>query len=285
MTSTEVFPDWKSLRARHHMCVILKVLTSCLLFIQFQTQLHAAMPLEQNPTFRVPDDVGDAYKLALRHDEAGEYHRELDILQGIQSKHRNFIPIYWDIAVVDYKLHKYHEAIRSMKVYLLYRPAETDALNAVAICYMELKDYQNAIDTYNGALKIDSQNCKLLTNRGKAFLEKGQFEKAVNDFKRVLTIDRDYKYGYTMVGLAYLRLKKVDEAINEFNQAIRTDDADVSALTLQAVCYYGKGKNEMAEKNMAMCYKLFPKQEAFLKEKVEWESLILSGKLVIRYDE
>ncbi len=259
------------------------IVTFVVLFVRFsENDVNGDSPKVHNPTSIIPDDVVQLYLTAQARLEEGEYEKVIGILQSILSKHPNFIPAHLDIGMVRFRMKDYKGAIESLKVFLDYEPSHLGGLDFLGVCYAGIGDYESTIDTYNKAIRISSKNCDLIMNRGKAFFETGRFEKAAEDFKLVLKINRHYKSAHTMLGYANLRLKNVPDAMREFDEAIRSDEKDVLALVLQAVCYDYKGDENRSRSILKTCYKFHPKKD--VEDRYETERQILSGKLVIQYN-
>ncbi|MHB8596837.1 MAG: tetratricopeptide repeat protein [Ktedonobacteraceae bacterium] len=68
---------------------------------------------------------------------------------------------------------------------------------SLAICsgnaYSALKEYQRAIENFDRAIFLNSQNASAYYNRGNAFYNLQEYQRAIADYDRALAIDPNYK--------------------------------------------------------------------------------------------
>jgi tetratricopeptide (TPR) repeat protein len=57
------------------------------------------------------------------------------------------------------------------------------------LIYHKRGDYQQAVDDYNGAIRIDEHNVQAYHNRSIAFADMGEFERAVKDSEEVARLE------------------------------------------------------------------------------------------------
>jgi len=86
-------------------------------------------------------------------------------------------------------------------------------------CYLELKDFSNAVDSFNKGLK-DKWSYQ---NLGKAYFGLSNYEAAVVNFNKVIEIDANYKWAYQEKGKSLFSLKKYQEAEDCFSKVIEID--------------------------------------------------------------
>ncbi len=86
---------------------------------------------------------------------------------------------------------RYAEGKEAFLKALEFGASETDTLNELAICLMELGDYRESRKRLSEALKQEPENVKIISNLGILALKENQKEEAIGFFKTVLEIEPD----------------------------------------------------------------------------------------------
>jgi tetratricopeptide (TPR) repeat protein len=108
------------------------------------------------------------------------------------------------------------------------------------------EQYGEAIEHYESAVRLYDDS----TNRfslGQAYLATGRFGDAENQFQKIVQRGGlESRNGYFGLGQAYKAQKKYGEAINQFERAISKDRDFYSAYTEMGYTYADMGENEKA---------------------------------------
>ena len=91
------------------------------------------------------------------------------------------------------RLGNYFEARDAFKRAIEIGPPETDALNELAICLMELGDYKNSRIYLGQALRKEPENVKIISNMGILSIKEKKIDEAEGFFLTVLEIDPEDK--------------------------------------------------------------------------------------------
>lgn len=78
----------------------------------------------------------------------------------------------------------------------------------MALCYLKLKEYNEAKSAATAAIALDPNNEKGLFRRGQALVYLGQPETAMNDFKKVLELEPNNKAAQTQLACCQKTLKE-----------------------------------------------------------------------------
>ena len=100
--------------------------------------------------------------------------------------------------------------------------------------WYDKNNYNNAIDDYNKAIKINKNYTLAFYNRGFAKIKKGEYDSAIEDYSKVVTIDESYVGAYVVRGSIYKFKEKSPLALEDYNKAISID-------TYFANAYYNRG--------------------------------------------
>ena len=94
--------------------------------------------------------------------------------------------------------------------------------------YKKLKMNEEAIKSYQSALKIRPKNAEVYNNMGNVFYEKGDLEASISSFQKSIEIKPDYAEAYNNMGNALHDKGELKAAIESYKQAtkIRPDYAD-----------------------------------------------------------
>lgn len=111
--------------------------------------------------------------------------------------------------------------------------------------YVELKDYEKAIDDFDHAINIDPKNADAYLHRGHAYLQSLEFKLAVEDYAKAVELNpRDdsfhHQLGYALMFKAVLDDNKAEGmwlAIKSFTRALELNPANSETLELRAKAY------------------------------------------------
>jgi tetratricopeptide (TPR) repeat protein len=197
---------------------------------------------------------------------------------------------------------KYSDAIAPLKDAIKKAPTDggpgtADAAhNALGIAYRMLSRYDDAIEEFSEALKLNAElgdayfrrgicwyykdeyplaqadfedaaattekerdRTRPLTWKGMTLVRQGLVRDAVNVYSEALRYDNAYAAAHINRGLAYLSLKEYPKAIADFDQAIRSTPKDASLYFKRGVAQSGSGDWTAAVKSYSEAIRLNPK--------------------------
>lgn len=96
--------------------------------------------------------------------------------------------------------------------------------------------YEEAIQAYDEALKINPQNANVWNNKGTALRNLGKDDEAIKAYGEALKIDPQFAIAWDNKGNALGILGRYDEANKAFNEALKINPQYADA-------WYGKGNN------------------------------------------
>jgi tetratricopeptide (TPR) repeat protein/streptogramin lyase len=106
--------------------------------------------------------------------------------------------------------------------------------------------YQEAIEWYDKALRIDPNNVSALYGKGLALYNLGKSQEALEWYDKALRIDPNYLYALNNKGLILNSLHKSQEAIEYLDKALRLHPNDVDALNNKGVSHHNLGRYQEA---------------------------------------
>lgn len=123
----------------------------------------------------------------------------------------------------------------------------SEVYSAIGGCYLELGDYEEAIDTYKKSLDEDSSSVSGWVNLGVAYRQNGDLEGAEECYTKALDIDPEYAELRSSLGTLYIIKNEPEKAIAEFDKAIELDPSLAVAHGNAAMAYAMTGDFERAE--------------------------------------
>jgi len=133
---------------------------------------------------------------------------------------------------------QYDEAINEFSEALKLNPDKARAYWSRADAYVQKYRYDEAISDYNEAIKLDTNFALLYKNRGKAYLFKGQLDEAISDCNDAIRIKPSYADAYVIRGQAYRIKGQYDQAITDCTEAIRLDPDFSDAYYARGLAYH-----------------------------------------------
>jgi tetratricopeptide (TPR) repeat protein len=128
--------------------------------------------------------------------------------------------------------------------------------------HREKGQFDQAVDDFTKALKIDPKEANAYFYRGIAYGEKRQFDQAIDDFTEALKIAPKGVGAYYYRGIAYTKKGQFDWAIDDFTKALEIDPRGADAYFNRGVAYYFKGEydksREDIKKAQDLGYKVSP---------------------------
>ena len=107
------------------------------------------------------------------------------------------------------------------------------ALNS-GLDHFSLGEYQQAIEDYDEAIRLDSQHPTGYSNRGFAYHLRGEYQRAIEDYDEAIRLDPQNVVHYYSRGAAYGELDRYKLARDDYDEAIRLDPQE-------AIIYYSRG--------------------------------------------
>ncbi|MBD3879512.1 MAG: tetratricopeptide repeat protein [Quinella sp. 1Q5] len=132
-----------------------------------------------------------------------------------------------------YYAKNYQEAI---KLYdeLLNFGGNASVYNNRGNAYLDLKQYERAIQDYDKAIQLNPNHEMAYNNRGLAYGKLGQKDKEIQDYESAIKLNPNYAGSYYNRGGYYLELKQYERAIQDYSKAI-----ELNPILYQA--YYNRG--------------------------------------------
>lgn len=131
--------------------------------------------------------------------------------------------------------------------------------------YIELHRYQQAINEYNLAIKINSQDADVHYNRGIAYSKAGSHhEEAIKDFRSAIELKPQFSKAYNNLGNELRYTGRYEEAAMNFNKAIELDPQMGEAYYNLGLLYLKFGNTKHASTYLNKAHSLGIRQAKYL---------------------
>ena len=153
---------------------------------------------------------------------------------------------------------KYDEAIEDYNEAIKLNPHYARSYKNRGLAYYTKGDISRAIDDYTKAIELDPDNAYVYNNRGTAYSEKGEFSLALKDLNRAIELKPDLAEAYFYRGVTYYRNGDVNFAIEDYNTAIKLRYDYARAYNNRGIAYRDKGDVEHAIEDYSKAIELYP---------------------------
>ena len=115
------------------------------------------------------------------------------------------------------------EAIDYLKKYIDKNPYSEIAWHQKGRLYYGLKDYKNAVRSFEFATYIDDEFVGAFMENGKALERLKRYEEAIENYNRTIELDDPTSYALLRIGKCYERLGNKVEALKYYNKTVHED--------------------------------------------------------------
>jgi len=127
-------------------------------------------------------------------------------------------------------------------------PDNAEALYYRAICFEKLEKYKECIQDLSILLEMKEYGQdELLNNRGRSYMQLNNYEAALNDYNKAIKLEPHFAIYRFDRAFLYQENGKNKEAIEDYNVVLKLDPQDCVAMTNRGEAYYAIGDKEKAK--------------------------------------
>lgn len=138
-------------------------------------------------------------------------------IRPVYSEARN------NLAVNYLEMKRWSDAIQQLKLVsedIFYSHQDTAAVN-LGLAYLGKGDYQKALAIYRSALASYPRDPLVRLNLGRVYFALEKLDWAIIEYKKALEFNSSYANAYYHLALAHMKLKDNKAAVAAFNQVVR----------------------------------------------------------------
>ena len=156
---------------------------------------------------------------------------------------------------------EYENAIVSYDKAIKQKTDYADAYYNRGVTYGKLGESEKAIADYSKAIELKPDYAKAYNNRGCTYDDLGESEKAIADYSKAIELKPDYAVAYNNRGTIYSRIGESEKAIADYSKAIELKPGYAEAYYNRGVIYAGLGESEKAIADYSKVIELNPKDK------------------------
>ncbi len=152
----------------------------------------------------------------------------------------------------------YDQAIQDYGQAIRLNPGHAIAFSNRGVAYARKGNYDRAIQDYDQAIRLNPTNADAFSNRGVAYRRKEDYDRAIQDYDQAIRLNPKHTSAWYNRGNAYRRKGDYDRAIQDYDQAIRLNPNHVNAFSNRGVAYGRKGDYDRAIQDYDQAIRLNP---------------------------
>ena len=141
---------------------------------------------------------------------------------------------------------KFQEALDYYKQSLKNNPEYITAYINLAECYRSLKDYDNALQNIDIALRNVPNNFNIINTKGEILLDQHKTKEAMELFMQTIKLNNQFAQGYINIGNCYGMVQDYDNAIVNLKKALELNPDNPEIYRKLGLSYQNKGDNATA---------------------------------------
>ena len=202
--------------------------------------------------------IEEADALAMKELSVKNAHAAADIYDLILTRVPGQAGVYNNRGVALHTMKQYGEALASYDKAIALRADYAEAHNNRGTALHEMERYNEALVSYDKAIALNPNYANAYSGRGSTLHALKQNDDALASFDQAITLRPDFAEAYNNRGNILQDLKRFDDALASFDKAIalRPDDAD--ARNNRGIILMNKGHMQEAEEMFSKALALKP---------------------------
>jgi predicted O-linked N-acetylglucosamine transferase (SPINDLY family) len=141
------------------------------------------------------------------------------------------------LGVIAYQTGKYHIAIELIGQAIGINPKIASYHSNLALALHELKQFDDAVASYDNSITLNSDYAEAFYNKGNALYALNKLDDAVKSYCKAIEIKNDFAEAYSNLGLTLQGLKNLETAIANYDKAITIKPDYVEAYSNRGIAF------------------------------------------------
>ena len=167
----------------------------------------------------------------------------------------------------------YQQAINYYTEAVKLNAIDHESYNNRANIYMDQNNFSAAIVDYKQALIVKPDYYVALDNMGALYARRSMFDSALYYFTKVLEQKPDYKPTYSNRAITFMSLKRYEEAIKDWQRFLSYQPNDPDVTNTIGECYRMLGNNQEAVRYITTAIQLDPQPSYFVNRSYAYKNL------------
>jgi len=125
----------------------------------------------------------------------------------------------------------------------------------------EAQNDPKALQYYNGALEVESNNIQVLHAKAYFLQNNGEISEAQKLYKKIIQLDRNYMDAPLNSGILYLEQDSINQAFEQFNILVENVPQNPMGYYYRGICHEQLGRIEAAQEDYNNALRLNPNYE------------------------
>jgi tetratricopeptide (TPR) repeat protein len=117
----------------------------------------------------------------------------------------------------------YLDAVDYYQAALKGAPGSTSVFNKIGICQLQMHRYKEAKKSFERAIKADRKHADAYNNLGVIDYQTHNYNGAIKQYEKAISLKNDASSYYSNMGAAYFGKKQFDKAIQNYSKAMELD--------------------------------------------------------------
>jgi tetratricopeptide (TPR) repeat protein len=186
--------------------------------------------------------------------ETGKYLEADKVFDEIIADNPNKLDVLYNAAYCKLYIGRADIAVNYLQRFLIKNKNDAEVYNLLGLAYERTGYYENAIEQYSNAIRIEKKLYEAHFNRGRTYLALDNIELAKKDFdyaKKNKIINPEL---YFTTGELYSQLKQYDSALIDLNKIIKYKSDNPYYLAMLGDAYFVTAGNDTAKLEKAIEY-------------------------------
>ena len=158
---------------------------------------------------------------ALQLHKDGRFQDAINLYSDLLENKKNDSQLLFLIGTAYIQQGKIEEGIQELKKSISLKPENVFAHSNLGNALKDLKRYDEALVSYDEALRINTNFADIHNNRGSILKNLKKYNEALASYEKALQLNPDHAYTHNNKGNALKDLKRYEEAIASYNKALQ----------------------------------------------------------------
>ena len=150
----------------------------------------------------------------------------------------------------------FEEALEDFNQAIRLNPKNDWAIGSRGETFQAMEWYDQALSDFNQALELNPKLIWAIVQQGKTYRLMGRNEEALKEFNQAIKLDPKDKWAFTNRGIIYRLMRSYQKALEDFNQAIKLDQTYAQAFAQRGFLYQLLGFFEESLQNFNQAIEL-----------------------------
>ena len=218
-----------------------------------------------------PDLVHDAQvNLAMAYFNVGQTEKAITILTDMMPDET----AHYDLITIYDSLQQYDRVIELTQDYTEKYGEEAELLNLMGLAYYRKGQLEPALQAFEHAVKVDSENLQIYVNLGHLYMRVQQYDRAEEAFRKAKQLDPDVDVdtylkslqqqdtqqarAYYNEGVNFWNVRQLDAAISAWRKSVELDPDFAEAHLNLGIAYRERGRYTDALTHLKKAVELKP---------------------------